>query len=61
MQVGDHHVDQLNAEEGGNNAPYPIDQEILTKQSRGADWAVANPAQGKRNERNDNNGVKSIG
>src|SRR6266850_1573204 len=43
MQVRDHHVDQLNAEERRHNAADPIDQEILTQQGGSSHRAITNP------------------
>src|ERR1700738_1525170 len=55
---GDGHVDQLDADEGHNNATEDVDEQIAHQQRGGAGGAVLHAPEGKRDQRDDDQRVE---
>src|SRR5258708_7423466 len=58
LQCRQHHVDQLDAGEGHENAPHAVDQEIAAQQRGGAQRAILHAFEGERNQQHDDERVE---
>ncbi len=58
QQVVDDQVDQLDADEGGDQAAEAVEQHVAAQQRGGADRPVADAAQGERDQQRDDQGVE---
>src|ERR1700704_6744802 len=57
----DEEVDELDADEGGDDAADAIDEQVPAEQSRGTDGPIANAAQGERDQDHDDQPVEDHG
>src|SRR5580700_11735102 len=60
-KIRQQYVDEFDSEKRSNNSTYAVDQQIALQQGRCAEWTVAHPAKGQRDECNDNQGVENYG
>ena len=61
MQGDQQHIDQLDADKRHDDAAQPVDQQVSPQQRTGADRAIRDASQGKRNERDDDQRVENDG
>jgi hypothetical protein len=58
MEDDEEHVDDLDADEGRDDAAEAVDDEVVAEQARGADRPVLDAAEGERNQGDDDERVE---